>query len=288
MFKIVTDSTADLPKTFLEENNISSMYLPFLINGKTYRSDDEMSWKEFYQAMRDGIMPTTSQVNPQEAEDNLREYLREDKNILCIIFSSGLSGTFNSIRMASEILNEEVEGANIIVVDTLAASMGEGMMVYKAVQMRDAGKSMEEVSAYLEEHKQNFVHMFTVDDLFHLHRGGRVSKAAAIVGSLASIKPVLTVDGEGHLTVIGKVRGRKKSLMALVDSMETKMGQYKEENDIVFISHGDCIEDARFVADKVKEKYGIEKFMINNVGPTIGAHTGPGVVTLFYMGDKRM
>jgi DegV family protein with EDD domain len=139
----------------------------------------------------------------------------------------------------------------------------------------------------MESHKQNFVHVFTVDDLNHLHRGGRVNKATAIVGTLAAIKPILTVDKEGHLNMISKARGRKKALLALVDTMRDKIGSYADKNDIVCISHGDCIEDAEFVADKVKEQFGIENFLISNIGPTIGAHTGPGVMTLFFMGDER-
>lgn len=288
MFKIVTDTTADLPKDYLAQHEIDCLCLPYTIDGVTYTAENELDWKEFYDRMRKGSMPTTSQVNPQEAEEYFRDCLKEHSEILYLAFSSGLSGTYNSGRIAAEALKEEFPEAKIIVVDTLAASMGEGLMVYKAVQMREEGKSIDEVASYMEEHKQNFVHVFTVDDLNHLHRGGRVSKAAAIVGTLASIKPVLTVDETGHLIVIDKIRGRKKSLLTLVDLMEKKSGSYMDQNDIVMISHGDCMEDAEFVAQKVKEKFGAKHIMINNVGPTIGAHTGPGVVTLFFMGEKRV
>lgn len=287
MFQIVTDSTADLPKDYLREHGIGCLSLPYTIDGVTYTEENPLDWKEFYGKMRQGSMPTTSQVNPQEAEDALREYLGKNREILYLAFSSGLSGSYNSARMAADILNEEVEGAKIIVIDTLAASMGEGLMVYMAVKLREEGKSMEEVAAYMEAHKQNFVHVFTVDDLNHLHRGGRVSKTAAVFGTLAQIKPVLTVDKEGHLVVLDKIRGRKKSLMALVDLMEEKVGSYRDKNEVVFIGHGDCMEDAEFLVDKVKERFGIGNFLISNIGPTIGAHTGPGVVTLFFMGDSR-
>lgn len=287
MFKIVTDSTADLPKDYLEKNDIGCVSLTYTIDGVTYTEENALDWKVFYEKMRQGSMPTTSQVNPQEAEDFLRECLKKNREILYLAFSSGLSGSYNSARLAADLLNEEVEGAKIIVVDTLAASMGEGLMVYMAVRLREEGKSLEEAAAYMEEHKQNFVHVFTVDDLNHLHRGGRVSKTAAVLGTLAQIKPVLTVDKEGHLIVVDKVRGRRKSLAALVSLMEKKAGSYRGKNEIVFIGHGDCIEDAEFVAEKVKERFGINNFMISHVGPTIGAHTGPGVVTLFFMGDSR-
>lgn len=287
MFQIVTDSTADLPKDYLKKHGIGCLSLPYTIDGVTYTEENPLDWKEFYGKMRQGSMPTTSQVNPQEAEDSLRECLKKNREILYLAFSSGLSGSYNSARMAADILNEEVEGAKIIVVDTLAASMGEGLMVYMAVKLREEGKSVEEAAAYMEEHKQNFVHVFTVDDLNHLHRGGRVSKTAAVIGTLAHIKPVLTVDREGHLIVLDKVRGRKKSLMTLVNLMEKKIGSYRDRNEVVFIGHGDCIEDAEFVASKVKERFGIENFVISHIGPTIGAHTGPGAVTLFFMGDSR-
>ena len=170
-------------------------------------------------------------------------------------------------------------------IDTLSASLGEGLLVHKAVQMKEAGKSMEEVAAWVEEHKLHLCHNFTVDDLFHLHRGGRVSKATAILGTMINIKPLLHVDDEGHLIAIGKVRGRKKSLSALVDRMGEQMKGF--ENTEVFISHGDCLEDAKYVEKLVRERFGIEQFVIHEVGPTIGAHSGPGTMALFFMGNPR-
>ena len=172
-------------------------------------------------------------------------------------------------------------------IDSLCASLGEGLLVHKAVAMKEAGKSMDEIASWVEENKLHVVHNFTVDDLFHLYRGGRVSKTAAVVGTMINLKPVLHVDNEGHLIPLSKVRGRKKSLIALVDSMEKQIGSRRDENDIVFISHGDSLEDAQFVADLVKERLGIDQFLINYVGPTIGAHSGPGTIALFYFGDYR-
>ena len=171
--------------------------------------------------------------------------------------------------------------------DTLCASLGEGLLVHKAVQLKKAGKSLEETAQWVEAHKENLVHVFTVDDLFHLHRGGRVSKATAIVGTLAGIKPLLHVDEEGHLTAVGKVRGRKKSLQSLVDMMEKQVGSFRDQNDCVFISHGDCTEDAEYVRQLVQERFGITEFLINEIGPTIGTHSGPGTVALFFLGETR-
>lgn len=289
MFKLVTDNTADLPLEYLRLHDVDYMFLSYILEGEAYVKGKELNWKEFYALMRSGKMPTTSQVNPDEAKSFFEECIKENQEILCLAFSSGLSGTCNSARIAAEEVMEEHPGVKIVVIDSLCASLGEGLFVHKAVQLRDQGKSLEEAAEWLEEHKLNFVHAFTVDDLFHLFRGGRVSRATAIVGTLASIKPLLHVDDEGHLIVIGKVRGRKKSLNALVDYMEEKMGSWMQENkdDYVFISHGDALEDAEYVRDQIKERFGMEHFLINNIGPTIGAHSGPGTIALFFMGESR-
>ncbi len=290
MFKITTDSTADLPVSYLKENNVGCMPISYILDGVTYGRDRELDWKEFYAMMREqGKMPTTSQINPAEAKEYFEEYIKTDKEILHLAFSSGLSGTCGNMRMAAEEIMEEHPDVKIVVVDSLCASMGEGLFVHKAVKLRDQGKSLEETAAWLNENVQNFVHVFTVDDLFHLYRGGRVSKTAAVIGTLVSIKPKLHVDSEGHLIVIGKVRGRKKSLSALVDYMEEKMGSRVQENkdDYVFISHGDALEDAEYVRDQIRERFGMEHFMINHIGPTIGAHSGPGTIALFFMGESR-
>lgn len=232
-------------------------------------------------------MPTTSQVNPEEAKEELREFLEDGKDIIHIAFSSGLSGSYNSARIAAEELREEMPDRKITVIDSLCASLGEGLLVHKALQLKAQGMEYEELVKWLEDHKLNVVHNFTVDDLFHLYRGGRVSKAAAVLGTMIHLKPVLHVDSEGHLIPVAKVRGRKKSLAALVENMEKQIGSYRDKNDIVFISHGDCIEDADYVKSLIEEKFGIQAFLINPVGPTIGAHSGPGTLALFYMGDVR-
>ena len=204
-------------------------------------------------------------------------------DILHIAFSSGLSGSYGSVRIAVQELEEENFPYRILVVDSLCASLGEGLLVHKAVTMRDQGASLDETAKWLEENKLHIVHNFTVDDLNHLYRGGRVSKTAAFIGTIVNIKPILHVDNEGHLIPLSKVRGRKKSLISLVDSMEKQMGSYRDQNNIVFISHGDSVEDAKFVAKLVKERFGIESFLINYVGPSIGAHSFLGTIALFYI-----
>lgn len=287
MFKIITDSTTDLPKSYFEEHQIGCLNLSYILDGVTYGHGQELAEPEFYALMRSGKLPTTSQVNPEEAKAAFEEFIKTDKELLIIAFSSGLSGTYNSMRIAAEDVMSEHKDCKLVVVDSLCASLGEGLLVHKAVGLRDAGKSIDEVAEWLEENKLHLVHSFTVDDLFHLFRGGRVSRTAAIVGTLAGIKPKLHVDNEGHLIVIGKVRGRKKSLHALVDYMEEKMGSYRDSNDVIFISHGDDLPAAELVRDLVKERFGIDSFLINYVGPTIGSHSGPGTIALFFMGEER-
>ena len=285
---ITTDTTADLPESYIQEKNLGIMSLSYTIDGETYDRSHELPVKEFYAKMRGGSLPTTSQVNPEAAKEIFLNMMQEsDADILHIAFSSGLSGSYNSARMGAQELAEEYTDHRVIVIDSLCASLGEGLLVHKAVMNKEKGMSLEDNAKWLENNKLHLVHNFTVDDLFHLHRGGRVSKTAAVIGTMINLKPILHVDNEGHLIPLSKVRGRKKSLNALVDSMEQQMGSFREQNDIVFISHGDSIEDAEYVADLVKQRFGIESFLIHYVGPTIGAHSGPGTLALFYMGEYR-
>lgn len=283
---ISTDNTADLPMEYIKANNIDVLTLFYAFGDEIYNAENTLSESEFYGRMRNGEMPTTMAINPEDAASVFRKRAAEGTDILHIAFSSGLSSSYNNVCIAADEVMEEYPDIKITVIDSLAASMGEGLMVYRAVQLKNEGKSMEEVTEYIKAHALNFVHLFTVDDLFHLHRGGRVSKATAILGSIASIKPILHVDDEGKLIAIGKIRGRKKSLLDLVERMEKIIGSYKNETDKVFISHGDCLEDAQFVADKVKERFGMD-VVINYVCPTIGAHSGPGTIALFFMGENR-
>ena len=286
-FKILTDNTADLPESYIQAHDLTLAWLPYLLDGETYTRENTLDYPTFYARMRAGSMPTTSQVNPQQAREVLEAVLRQGYDVLYIAFSSGLSGTYNSVRMAVEELSGEYPEATIAVVDSLCASLGEGLLVHKAVQMKEAGKSLGEIREWLEANKLHLCHVFTVDDLNHLYRGGRVSRTAAFLGTLANIKPMLHVDDEGHLIALSKVRGRKKSISKLVDMMEELLGDWKDKNDIIFISHGDCIEDANRLKELVEERTGIQAYLIDYVGPTIGAHSGPGTLALFFMGEKR-
>lgn len=287
-FIISTENTADLPKSFLEKYNIGEMFLPYTIEGATYTNHNKLPELDFYTKVRNGSMPTTSQVNPEEAKAAFQTLIETYHcDILHIAFSSALSGTYNNVRLAAEELMEEGIAHKIIVVDSLCASMGEGLMVYQAAKLKEKGFSLEEAASWLKEHTLNFIHNFTVDDLNHLYRGGRVSKTAAVLGSIVNIKPMLHVDNEGRLTVVNKVRGRKKSLLALVESMEQQVGSWKDKNDMVMISHGDAKEDALFVQKLIEERFGYKSFLINTIGATVGAHAGPGTIALFYMGDCR-
>lgn len=286
-FKLITDTAADLPKNYLEQYDIDVMSLAYMIDNATYNWSNPMDEHEFYEKMRGGSMPTTSQVNISDATAIFENLIRENDEILCVSFSSGLSGTYNSVAVAAQNICEENPGKKICVIDSKAASLGQGLMVEYARKMRDEGKTIDETADFLEQNLNHFTHVFTVDDLNHLYRGGRVSRATAFVGTLANIKPILHVDDEGHLINIGKVRGRKKSLLELVNLMEQKIGDHIKDNKTVFISHGDSLEDAEFVAEEVKKRFGIESFLINYVGPTIGAHSGPGTIALFFYGNER-
>ena len=282
---ISTDSTADLPASYVKEHDVAVQFLSYSFGDKVYGLDDQLDPHDFYERMRSGEMPTTNACIPDEVQNSFEAYLKEGYDILHISFSSGLSASHNNARIAANELAELYPERKIVLVDSLCASLGQGLFVHYAVTMKEQGKSLEEVAAWLEENKLHLCHQFTVDDLFHLHRGGRVSKATAILGTLINVKPVLHVDDEGHLTSVCNVRGRKKALLKLVDNMSEQMEGY--QNDIIFISHGDCLEDAEFVAAQVRERFGIQNILIDYVSPTIGAHSGPGTVALFHLGKNR-
>ena len=284
-FVIVSDSTVDLPKEYLQAKQVPIISLSYIMDGVTYEEMDGLSHKEFFEKLRTGSLPTTSQINPEQAREALEPLAKEGKDILYIGFSSGLSGSYNSVRMAAEDLKEEYPDINIITIDSLCACMGEGLLLYKALELKERGMSMKEIVEWVEANKLHICHNVTVDDLNHLHRGGRISRTTAVVGSMIKIKPIIHMSDEGKLVVIGKERGRKKSLISIVDRMEKQMQEY--DNDIVMITHGDGIEDAEFVKKQVEERFGIHNVMINGIGSVIGSHTGAGVVAVFFMGDKR-
>lgn len=282
---ITVNSTVDTGKEWLEERNVPVIPLKYTIDGQEYTDMYGLSDKEFFQKLREGKMSATSQINPEEAKEMLEPYVKEGKDVLHLAFSSALSGTCNSMKIAAEELQEEYPEAKVIVVDTLCACMGEAMLLYYALKQKEAGKTIEEVAQWVEENKLHVCHNVTVDDLFHLHRGGRVSKTAAVLGTMVKVKPIIHMDDNGALQVIGKERGRKKSLHKIVDmAVERSEGW---DNEIIMITHGDCLEDAEYVAKLVREKMGVENVFIHNIGTVIGSHTGPGVVATFCMGNKR-
>ena len=282
---ITVNSTVDLPKEWLTERGVPVVPLSYTIDGETYQDMNGLSAKEFFKKLRAGKMAVTSQVNPDDAKEALRPFLEEGKDILHLGFSSALSGTLNSMRIAAEELKEEYPNQNIIVIDTLCACMGEGLLLYYALKRKAGGCSMEETAKWVEENKLHVCHNVTIDDLNHLQRGGRISKTVAVLGGMVKIKPMIHIDDKGALQVIGKERGRKKSLNNIVDKAVAQSKGW--ENDIIMITHGDCREDAEYVAKLVREKMGIDNILINNIGTVIGSHTGPGVAAVFCMWEKR-
>ena len=287
-YVIVTDSSADLTAGMVEELGVEVLPLSFMVKGQTYRNypdNREMDPKEFYAMLRAGEMATTAAVNVADYTSVLEPLLEQGKDVLVLAFSSGLSATYQSSVIAVEELRARFPERKIFTVDTLCASLGQGLLVYLAAKKQQAGASIEEVRDWAEENKLHLCHWFTVDDLHFLKRGGRISAATAVVGSMLHIKPVLHVDDEGHLINMGKARGRGASLTALVDHMEETA--IDPASQVVFISHGDCLADAAKVAGDVKKRLGVKEVVINHVGPVIGAHSGPGTLALFFLGSRR-
>ncbi len=287
-YVIVTDSSADLSYELAEELDVRVLPLRFTIKGTTlkdYPDHRDMSSREFYEMIRAGEMSSTAAVNMNEFIEEIEPLLKEGKDVLVLAFSSGLSATCQAACLAAEELSPKYPERKLFVVDTLCASLGQGLLVWYAANKRKAGESIEEVRDWCEENKLHLCHWFTVDDLMHLKRGGRVSAATAVVGTMLQIKPVLHVDNEGHLINMGKARGRKASLDALVD----KVGEtgVDVEKQTIFISHADCEADARYVGDAIKARYHAKDVVYNFIGPVIGSHTGCGCVALFFMGEHR-
>lgn len=281
-------STTDLPKEYITQHNIPFLSYTFVIGGKEYRDDlgESMSLKEFFRIVREGAMPTTSQVNVEQYIETFEGFLKQGKDLLHLSMSSGISGSYNSARLAVDELSAKYPERKLYLVDSLGASLGYGLLTHYAVKMKEEGKTIDEVYNWVENNKLKINHWFTVDDLHHLKRGGRLSGAAAVLGTLLHIKPVLNVDSTGHLIPKEKARGRKSALNELVSKME-ELVENPDGQDI-FISHGDCEEDASYVAGQIKVKFpGINSIMLNMVGPVIGAHSGPGTVALFFLGKNR-
>ena len=287
-YVLMTDSCCDLPPQLADELGLSVVPLSLLADGQEFRNwldGREIGFRDFYARIRSGSMPTTSAINVGTFEEAMRPVLSGGKDILYLAFSSALSTTYQSACIAAEGLRAEFPEAKIHVVDSKAASLGQGLLVYLCARQKKAGRTIDEVRDYAEDIKLRVCHWFTVDDLNHLKRGGRVSAATALVGTMLSIKPILHVDDEGHLINVGKARGRKASLQALVDHMAETAEDPASQT--VFISHGDCPEDAEAVAEEIRSRFGTKDIRINYVGPVIGSHTGAGVVALFFLGSHR-
>ena len=284
-YRIVTDNCCDFSTAMYEELDLAVVPLVVRFQNKEVSQYSEKWLKKMYAGMREGEVATTSAVNPQGWEEVIESVLAEGKDALVLTFSSGLSTTYQSAVIAATELAEKYPDRKIRVVDTLCASLGQGLLVWYACKKRDEGMGFEELGDWCESNKLNLCHWFTVDDLMFLKRGGRVSAATALVGTMLQIKPVLHVDDEGHLINVAKARGRK----AAIEALAKKVGEtgLPGENDTVFISHGDCIDDVKILEAILKEKYGIKNVFTYYVGAVIGSHSGPGTLALFFMGNKR-
>lgn len=288
-FEIVTDSSCNLKEEMIDEFGLHVLPLTFMVDGEqrqSYLKGQVTDLQQFYTMMREGKVITTSLPNLADSEALLRGLLEAGRDVLYLGFSSGLSGTYEAVSLLCNQLAAEFPERKILSVDTLAASGGEGLLVWHAVQKAREGLSIEELRDWVEQHRLNLAHWFTVDDLMFLLRGGRVSKVSAYMGTMLNIKPVMHVDDEGRLIPMEKVRGRKKALQALVKHMEDSAWKPVADQP-VFITHGDCIEDVEYVSDLIREKFGDVKITVNYVDPVIGAHSGPGTLALFFLADQR-
>lgn len=286
-FVITADSNCDLPLEYVKANNIGIIPHYYDIDGVTYGDEINLTPKEFYDQMRAGKMPTTMASNPAVIRDTFQKYADQGLDVLHFSFSSALSGGHSNVVCGAQEICEDNPGMTIKVVDTMNVSLGEGMVVMKAVRMKQEGKSLEEIAAWVEQNRLHFCVYFVVDDLFHLHRGGRLSKTSAIVGSVLNVKPILIVDDEGKLVNSGTVRGRKKALNTIVERAVESMGQeYLSDEWELCVVHADAEEDANAVAAALKEKTG-KDVLVNYISPSIGSHTGPAALGILFMGAKR-
>ena len=285
--KIITDSACDLTRDYIKNNNIGLLSLILNLNGQAIKDDlgKTLRYKDFYNKMREGATPTTSQINAHEFEEEFIKYIKNGDSIIYISLSSSLSGTFNSANIAKNNLMDEYPNANIYLVDSLSVSVGQGLLVAKACEMRDSGIGAEEIVNWLEENKRKVIHSILIDDLNHLKRGGRISGATAAIGGLLNIKPTLFLDDEGKLIQGEKIKGKKKALRFLVNEVREKA--VDTENEILYICHGDCLEEAETLRDMILEEVKFKNVIINYVGNVVGAHAGPGVLAAVFLGSNR-
>lgn len=284
-YKIITDSCCDLTNEWIAKLNISVVPLNMLFKGETRQDSVSDGIKEVYQALREGEVASTSAVNPETWANYIEPVLKNGQDVLVLAFSSGLSTTYQSAVIAANDLMEKYPDRKVNVVDTLCASLGQGLLTIHTCAKRDEGLSLEELTAWVEKNKLHLCHWFTVDDLMYLKRGGRVSAATALVGTVLKIKPILHVDDEGHLISIGKVRGRKAAIENLAE--RTAKSFIPGKNKFMAICHGDCLEDAEYLAALLKEKTEAEEVFIGYTGAVIGSHSGPGTLAAFFLGEAR-
>ena len=284
-YVILTDSSCDLWKEIAEEIDVKVISLEAVFDNGTTKLDSEIDVKDFYQQLRQKVQITTSAVGIDRFLNFIEPFLAEGKDVLYLGFTSGLSGTFNAGFVASQELSEKYPDRKIYAVNTLCASLGQGLLVYLCARMRQEGKGIEEVRLFAEENKMKVCHWFTVDDLFFLKRGGRVSAATAVMGTMLSIKPVMHVDEKGKLINVEKARGRKAALDTLFNKMKATV--IAPETQTCFICHGDCEEDANYLAERMKKELGVPEVIVGYTGPVIGAHSGPGTLAIFYLGTER-
>lgn len=284
-YQIITDSCCDFPAGMYHDLGLVMRPLTLTFRGQSTDHYGEAYLKEMYAGLRAGEAATTAAVNPEQWTDAIEPVLQKGEDVLVLAFSSGLSTTYQSAVIAANELKEKYPGRTVNVVDTLCASLGQGLFVWYACKKRDAGMDLPSLTAWCEENRFHLCHWFTVDDLMYLKRGGRVSAATALLGTMLNIKPVLHVDDAGHLINVGKVRGRKASIQALADKV-AELG-LPGENETMFICHGDCLEDAKYLESLVKEKYGVKDVLIYYTGAVIGSHSGPGTLALFFLGKHR-
>lgn len=289
-YVIITDSTCDLTPELIEELDIVVIPMEFtMAEGEVYKNNPdgrELGFQAFYDRVRAGAQPKTNQINAATYMEVAAPYLDKGQDVLILAFSSALSGTYQSSVLAVEELREKYPDRQIYTVDTLSASMGEGLLIYHAAKKREEGLSVSELAHWVEENRLRLCHWFTVDDLNHLKRGGRVSSAAALFGTILGIKPVLHVDDAGRLIPREKVRGRRSSLEALAKHMRETIDPAEGEQTI-FISHGDCEQDVKYLIDLIREQVPVKEIKVGYIGPVIGAHSGPGTVAVFYLGTTR-
>ena len=285
--KIVTDSSCDLGINFIEENNIELIPLLLNLDGETLKDDlgKSLGYREFYEKLRAGSMPSTSQINIYTFEEKFKELLDKGYEILYIGLSSALSGTFNSANMARNNILEENQNAKIAVVDSISVSMGLGMLIKKAYEMINEGKMLEEIVQWIEENKNKVIHAILVDDLKHLKRGGRLSASSAAVGSILNIKPLLKLNNSGAVEAAEKVKGKKKALKRLASIVKEKA--INIENEILYIMHGDALEEAQYLKEMILQELNFKDVKVEYIGTVIGTHGGPGTIAAVFCGNER-